>query len=66
MVVIPDNNVRVDGEPVPHHFDQSFAVRKDDKALLSAIEAALPKAQEKIESILKDEGIPYVAPAPRT
>lgn len=66
MVVIPDDNVRSDGERVPHHFDQSFAVRKDDKALLSAIETALPKAQEKIEAILKEEGIPYVAPTPRT
>lgn len=66
MTVIPDDNVRSDGERVPHHFDQSFAVRKDDKALLSAIETALPKAQEKIESILKEEGIPYVAPPPRT
>jgi len=66
MTVIPDDNVRSDGEPVPHHFDQSFAVRKDDKTLLSAIDAALPKAKEKIEAILKEEGIPYVAPAPRT
>ncbi|CAA2137881.1 hypothetical protein HYPP_00682 [Hyphomicrobium sp. ghe19] len=66
MVVIPDNNVRSDGERVPFHFDQSFAVRKDDKVLLTAIDAALPKAQPKIEQVLKEEGVPYVPPAPRT
>lgn len=66
MVIIPDNNVRSDGLRVPHHFDQSFAVRKDDKDLLAAIDAALPKAQTQIETILKDEGVPYVPPTPRT
>ncbi|MGO4685846.1 methanol oxidation system protein MoxJ [Hyphomicrobium sp. 2TAF46] len=66
IVVIPDNNVRSDGLRVPHHFDQSFAVRKDDKDLLAAIDAALPKAQAQIETILKDEGVPYVPPTPRT
>lgn len=66
MVIIPDNNVRSDGQRVPFHFDQSFAVRKDDKDLLTAIDAALPNAQKKIEDILKQEGVPYVPPAPRT
>ncbi len=63
LIVIPDNNVRSDGLKVPFHFDQSFAVRKDDKALLSAIDEALPKVQSKIEDVLKDEGIPLVQPA---
>ncbi|MGE0024249.1 MAG: methanol oxidation system protein MoxJ, partial [Hyphomicrobium sp.] len=36
LTVIPDNNVRPDGEKVPHHFDQSLGVRKDDTALLAA------------------------------
>lgn len=63
LIVIPDNNVRSDGMKVPFHFDQSFAVRKDDKALLSAIDEALPKVQSKIEDVLKDEGIPLVQPA---
>jgi mxaJ protein len=48
---------------VPFHFDQSFAVRKDDNALLAAVNDALPKAQSKIEDVLKDEGIPFVQPA---
>lgn len=66
MKVIPDNNVRSDGERVPHHFDQSIGVRKTDPDLLAAVEAALEKAKPKIQDVLKDEGIPLVPPAPRT
>jgi len=63
LIVIPDNNVRSDGMKVPFHFDQSFAVRKDDTALLAAINDALPKVQSKIEDVLKAEGIPDLQPA---
>lgn len=66
LVVIPDNNTRVDGERVPHHFEQSIGVRKGDSDLLAEVDAALKKAQPKIEAILKDEGIPLVAAPPRT
>lgn len=66
LTVIPDNNVRADGVPVPHHFDQSFAVRKNDKDLMAAISAALPKVQKQIEQVLRDEGIPFEAPQPPT
>lgn len=66
MTVIPDNNVRGDGERVPFHFDQSFAVRKDDKDLMTAINAALPKAQKNIDAVLRNEGIPFEAPQPPT
>lgn len=66
LTVIPDNNVRDDGERVPFHFDQSFAVRKNDKDLMTAINAALPGAQKKIDAVLKDEGIPFEAPQPPT
>lgn len=66
LTIIPDNNVRSDGEKVPHHFDQSLAVRKDDAALLSALDLALDKAKPRIEEILKDEGIPLVAGLPRS
>ena len=61
LTVIPDDNVRSDGEKVPHHFDQSIGVRKEDKELLAALDAALDKAKPKIEEILKDEGIPLVS-----
>lgn len=66
LTIIPDNNVRGDGEKVPHHFDQSIGVRKDDNDLLAALDAALDKAKPKIEEILKDEGIPLVAGLPRS
>jgi mxaJ protein len=66
LTIIPDDNVRGDGEKVPHHFDQSIGVRKDDKDLLAALDAALDKAKPKIEEILKDEGIPLVAGLPRS
>lgn len=66
LTVIPDDNVRGDGEKVPHHFDQAIGVRKDDTALLSALDLALEKAKPRIEEILKDEGIPLVAGLPRS
>ena len=66
LVVIPDNNVRSDGERVPHQFDQSVAVRKGDQELLSQINAALPKVQSEFDNVLKDEGIPFSPPSPRT
>ncbi|MET0409595.1 MAG: methanol oxidation system protein MoxJ [Hyphomicrobium sp.] len=66
LTVIPDNNVRVDGVKVPHHFDQSIAVRKNDTALMNEINAALPKIEGKIEDVLRAEGIPFEAPQPPT
>ncbi len=66
LTVIPDTNVRGNGEKVPHHFDQSIGVRKDDAALLAALDLALEKAKPRIEDILKDEGIPIVAGLPRS
>jgi mxaJ protein len=63
MVVIPDNATRADGQRVPFHFDQSFGVRKDDKELLSKLNAAIDKVRPEIEKVLKDEGIPLDEPA---
>lgn len=60
LIVIPDNNERVDGEKVPHHFGQSIGVRKGDTALLAEINKALVEKQGEIDAILKDEGIPLV------
>jgi mxaJ protein len=62
MVVIPDNNVRDDGEKVPFHFDQSIGVRKDDAKLLGELNQALEKAAPQIEAILVEEGIPLEQP----
>jgi mxaJ protein len=58
LVVIPDNATRADGQHLPFHFDQSFAVRKDDAQLLADVNTALEKVRPEIESILKEEGIP--------
>ncbi len=64
MVVVPDDNTRVDGVKVPFHFDQSLAVRKDDAELRGELDAALEKAKPKIQSVLKEEGIPLDKPSP--
>jgi mxaJ protein len=66
LVVIPDNNVRDDGQKVPHHFDQSLAVRKDDQALVDQLNVALEKSRAKVDEILKDEGIPLLSQSPRS
>lgn len=60
LTVIPDTNVRADGQKVGHHFDQSFGVRKDDRELRDALDVALIKARPKIEAILAEEGIPIL------
>ncbi len=62
MVVVPDNNTRVDGEKIPFHFDQSIGVRKDDAKLLEELNAALDKAVPQIQAVLKEEGIPVEQP----
>lgn len=66
MVTIPDNNVRDDGEKVPHHFDQSLGVRSDAAELQAELNAALEKARGKIDEILKEEGIPLLSQSPRS
>jgi mxaJ protein len=60
MVVVPDNNTRVDGEKVPFHFDQSLGVRKDDAQLRDELNTAIEKAKPEIQAVLKDEGIPLL------
>ncbi|HET6377247.1 MAG TPA: methanol oxidation system protein MoxJ [Methylocella sp.] len=58
MVLIEDDARRADGERVPLRYDQSIGVRRDDKALLDELNAALRRAQPKIDEILVSEGIP--------
>jgi mxaJ protein len=62
MTLIEDDAVKSNGEKVPQRFDQSVAVRRDDKALLMEIDAALATARPKIEEILKGEGVPLLPP----
>lgn len=61
MTLIADDNVRADGEKVPHHYSTSFGVRKDDPALLAELNEGLKALQPKIEEILREEGIPLVS-----
>jgi mxaJ protein len=58
--VIPDNNTRADGQKVPHQFNASMGVRKNDKALLNALNKAISKQQAAITALLKAEGVPLL------
>lgn len=62
MTLVPDNNFRVDGEPVLFHFDQSMGVRKGDEKLLADVEKALKDVTPQIREILVEEGIPVEEP----
>ncbi|GAB4261960.1 MAG: substrate-binding domain-containing protein [Methylomicrobium sp.] len=60
MKVIPDDNVRADGEKVGFHYSTSIGVRKDDTKLLERLNEALAKRRQEIVEILNTEGIPIV------
>jgi mxaJ protein len=60
MTLIEDDAAKSTGEKVPQRFDQSIAVRRDDKALLADIDQALVAARPKIDDILKAEGVPLL------
>lgn len=53
---VPDHNDKT----IEFVYAESMAVRKDDQALLDALNQALPKAQAKIDQILQEEGIPLL------
>lgn len=60
MAVIPDNNSRSDGEFVPHHYRTSMGVRKNDAALLKALNGIIAKHSAEITEILQAEGVPLL------
>ena len=60
MTLVADDAARGDGQKVAMRFDQSMGVRRDDAALLAALDQALVKARPAIDAILKDEGVPTV------
>jgi mxaJ protein len=60
FTLIEDDAIKSNGERVPQRFDQSVAVRRDDKALLDQIDAALARAKPKIDALLQAEGIPLL------
>ncbi|WP_431064628.1 methanol oxidation system protein MoxJ [Methylotuvimicrobium sp.] len=61
MAVIPDNNVRADGEKVGFHYSTSMGVRKEDTKLLEQLNQALAERRQDIDQILSAEGIPLVS-----
>jgi mxaJ protein len=61
MSVIPDDNVRSDGEKVPHHYDTAIGVRKGDDTLLAQLNQAIAKRGKDIRALLQAEGIPLLA-----
>lgn len=62
LTMIADDFSTADGRKVPLHFDQAMGVRKDDKALAEALDAAIDKARPEIERTLAEEGVPVLKP----
>ena len=60
IALIPDHNVRADGQKVGHHYNQSFGVRKGDVTLLRQLDQALESAATEITAILEAEGMPLL------
>ncbi|XSG82997.1 MAG: methanol oxidation system protein MoxJ [Methyloligella sp. ZOD6] len=58
MTVVPDENYRVDNEPVPFHFSQAMGVRKGDEELRDELNAAIEKSRPQLRAVLEEEGIP--------
>lgn len=60
MSVIPDDNVRADGEKVPHRFSTSMGVRKNDTKLLKALNEVIDHQGSAIAALLEEEGVPLL------
>lgn len=60
MTLIPDNNVRADGQKVDFHYSTSMGVRKNDPTLLAQLNKVIENNQDEITELLEEEGIPLV------
>lgn len=60
MVMSQEVETLKNGEKIVQHYEQSVAVRLDDKAMLKAVNKGLANAAPKINKILKKEGIPLL------
>lgn len=60
MTMIPDDNVRADGQKVGLHYSTSMGVRKNDQALLQALNKVIDDQQDEITELLEEEGIPLL------
>lgn len=61
MTIIPDDNVRADGQKVGSHYSSSMGVRKNDPALLAQLNKVIADNQSEITELLEKEGIPLVS-----
>lgn len=60
MTLIPNDNVRADGQKVPSHYSSSMGVRKNDPKLLAQLNKVIEDNQDEITKLLEEEGIPLV------
>jgi len=60
MSMIPDNNVRADGQKVGFHYSTSMGVRKNDQVLLAQLNKVIEDKRDEITELLEEEGIPLV------
>lgn len=60
MTMIPDDNVRADGQKVDFHYSTSMGVRKNDPTLLAQLNKVIEDNQDDITELLEEEGIPLV------
>ncbi len=61
MTIIPDDNVRADGQKVGSHYSTSMGVRKNDPTLLAQLNKVIEDNRNEITELLEEEGIPLVA-----
>jgi mxaJ protein len=61
MTMIPDDNVRADGQKVGSHYSTSMGVRKNDPTLLAQLNKVIEDHQDEITELLEEEGVPLVS-----
>ena len=60
MTLIPDNNVRADGQKVGSQYSTSMGVRKNEPELLARLNKVIEDNRDEITKLLEEEGIPLV------
>ena len=60
MTVIPDDNVRADGQKVGSHYSTSMGVRKNDPTLLAQLNKVIEDSRDEITKLLEEEGVPLL------
>ena len=60
MTMIPDDNVRADGQKVGSQYSTSMGVRKNEPELLAQLNKVIEDNRNEITELLEEEGIPLV------